>query len=66
MNTTFKYNWGQEVLVIKSAPADIHPGRKGSVCGLRELGSRNLYLIEFSDGQAVEILEDLLESIEDE
>jgi hypothetical protein len=60
MDTNFKYEWGQEVRVAVSAPEAMHPGHKGSVCGMRERYPCNLYLVEFSDGSATEIPEDLL------
>jgi len=66
MSTTFKYDWGQAVRVATTAPVNIHPGRPGSVCGMREVEGRRVYLIEFSDGQAIEISEDFLEAMKDE
>lgn len=61
MDMPFEYNWGQEVQVAVTAPVNMHPGQAGSVCGMRESNNSRLYLVEFSDGQAVEILEDFLE-----
>jgi hypothetical protein len=61
MITPFKYDWGQEVQVAATAPLNMHPGQAGSVCGMRESNASRLYLIEFSDGQAIEIPEDFLE-----
>ncbi|MEI9961403.1 MAG: hypothetical protein WDM76_09845 [Limisphaerales bacterium] len=61
MNTNFKFNWGQAVRIVTTAPENMRPGQAGSVCGMRKLDTDNLYLIEFSDGQAIEIGEDCLE-----
>jgi hypothetical protein len=66
MKTTFKYDWGQEVCVTMTAPANMRPGQVGSVCGMREFNASRFYLVEFSDGQAIEILEDFLETVKDE
>ena len=66
MSTVFKYDWGQEVRAISTAPVDMRPGKAGSVCGMREIGFNRLYLVEFSDGQAIEILEDFLETVPEE
>jgi hypothetical protein len=59
----FKYSWDQEVQVAATAPVNMHPGQAGSVCGMRESNAIRLYLIEFSDGQAVEIPEIFLEPV---
>jgi hypothetical protein len=66
MSTPFKYDWGQAVRVRTFAPASMHSGRAGSVCGMRELKGQRIYLIEFSNGEAVEIGEDHLEALESE
>lgn len=64
MNTTFKYDWGQAVRVAMTAPKNMQPGDIGSVCGMRAVDGGRLYLVEFSDGKAEEIPEDLIEAIE--
>lgn len=66
MNTTYKYDWGQAVRVVTTAPKDMRPGEAGSVCGIRAMDSVRLYLVEFSDGTAVEIPEDLIKAMENE
>jgi hypothetical protein len=66
MSATFIYDWGQEVRVTTTAPENMRPGKAGSVCGMREFNKSRLYLIEFSDGQAIEILEEFLERVNDE
>lgn len=60
MDKNFKYDWGQGIRVVIYAPEAMRPGQKGSVCGMRESHRYNLYLVEFSDGSAIEIPEDLL------
>jgi hypothetical protein len=56
----FKYDWGDEVLVLEQAPEKLRRGQRGSVCGMRQLEGVNLYLVEFSDGVAIEISEQFL------
>ena len=63
MSATYKYDWGQAVRVVTTAPANMRPGEGGSVCGIRELDDDRLYLVEFSNGEAVEIPEQLIEAI---
>lgn len=65
MSRTFDYAWGQEVLVVTTAPIDTRPGQAGSVCGMRELDGKHLYLVEFSDGEAIEIWGGFLEHVND-
>lgn len=61
--------WGEDVLVIQSAPLQYHPGIIGSVCGIhpiisilvaekykQPMGSK-LYSIEFEDGETILIPE---------
>jgi len=60
MSATFIYDWGQEVRVTTTAPENLRPGKVGSICGMREFNKSHLYLVEFSDGQAIEILEEFL------
>jgi hypothetical protein len=44
----------------------MRPGKAGSICGMREFNKSRLYLVEFSDGQTIEILEEFLERVKDE
>ena len=46
----FKFDWGDEVCVVESAPGGLQAGEKGSVCGMRHVGDTNLYVVEFSEG----------------
>ena len=60
-------SWGDTVLVAQDAPAEFHPELRGSVCGMRDQSADlegpedesatkgRLYLVEFSDGEAIEI-----------
>jgi len=66
MSASFIYDWGQTVRVANTAPENIHLGEMASVCGMRELNGLRLYLIEFSDGHAIEISEEFLEPVNDE
>lgn len=61
MSENYVFDWGSCVRVIEAAPSPLHPGCLGSVCGMRNGPEGNLYLIEFSSGEAVEILEKWLE-----
>jgi hypothetical protein len=65
MSATFKFDWGQEVRVVATAPLNTRPGQAGSVCGMREQDRKLLYLIEFSDGEAIEIMEEFLDRVKD-
>jgi hypothetical protein len=65
MSEIFKYDWGQEVCVTTTAPASMRPGQSGSVCGMREKGGSNIYIIEFSDGWSTEIPENFLSEEKD-
>lgn len=66
------FTWGDVVLIKESAPLNYRPGFKGCVCGIQvsfefdnELKSE-LYLIEFGDGEALEIPKILLSKVSDE
>ena len=65
MNTPFKFDWGEEVRVVVTAPSNMRPGQFASVCGMREMKGSRVYTVEFGDGQAMEIPEDSLEKAED-
>ena len=68
-----KFNWGDTIRVVKSAPSGFHPNQLGEVCGLYVIKSSEesiahkqsvgttVYLIEFSDGNSIEIPENHLE-----
>lgn len=66
MSTNYKYDWGQAVRVVMTAPENMRPGKEGSVCGMRMSGNERLYLIEFSDGEALEIPENLIEPMKEQ
>lgn len=66
MNENYKYDWGQAVRVIATAPGNMRPGEIGSICGMRGADDYRLYLVEFSDGEAAEIPEKLIEALENE
>ena len=51
--------------VIPNAPKEMRPRELCSICGIRELDGNNLYLVEFPEGEAIEIPEQELELIED-
>jgi hypothetical protein len=57
MSSNFRYTWGDTVFVTRTAPQELHPGETGSVCGMRETEGANLYLIEFKNGDALEVQE---------
>lgn len=60
LRADYKFEHGQDVSVVMTAPANFRPGALGSVCGMRQFEGQNLYLLEFSDGEAVEIPENLI------
>ena len=61
------FNWGDTVVIKKIAPECYKPGLLGSVCGVSNIDSEELaikfnqkmnselYLIEFGDGETLEI-----------
>lgn len=68
--------WGDAVQVKQSAPQQFHPGEIGGVCGIeiikstekaeqfcQKIGSK-LYLVEFENGEAIDIPESFLIKIE--
>ncbi len=67
------FNWGDSVIVKKIAPDFYNPGLKGSICGIRTIDllqtanefdqeiASELYLVEFSDGETIEIPKVFLE-----
>lgn len=63
LKASYKFEHGQDVSVVVTAPANFRPGTLGSVCGIRQFDGQNLYLLEFPDGEAVEIPEDLIDAV---
>jgi hypothetical protein len=71
-NMSIEITWGDTVIVSHDAPSQFHPGFRGSVSGIRDVvaspsepepqspTSARLYLVEFSDGTAIEIPEHYL------
>ena len=69
-----KFEYGQTVLVVVTAPKTFCPGQFGSICGERSIENEAtakafseplgtvLCLVEFSDGQAIEIPQHWLEA----
>lgn len=61
------FSWGDTVEIKQSAPLQYKPGFSGCVCGIRIIDSEKvarefnqeinseLYLIEFGDGESIEI-----------
>jgi hypothetical protein len=61
------FNYGDVVTISRTAPTIYHPGAQGCLCGMRVIDSlelaitfgqqegSELFLIEFSDGQSLEI-----------
>lgn len=59
--------WGDDVIVLKSAPNIYNPSTTGSVCGIRKVQTKEesdkfycheedlIYLVEFFDGKSIEI-----------
>jgi hypothetical protein len=66
MNSNFIYDWGETVRVVMTAPEELRPGQVCSVCGMREMEGTNLYLVEFQNGDSLEVPENNLETMTDE
>ncbi len=72
---TGPFDWGDTVRVLANAPSAYRPASRGTVCGAAVLQDEDraramgeavgvtLYLVEFSDGTALEIPERWLEAI---
>jgi hypothetical protein len=58
---SFKFDHGDAVRVVGTAPLQLQPGLAGSVRGMRELEGERIYIVEYSDGESTEIPENLLE-----
>ncbi len=61
MNENFCYDWGETVRVVATALSVMRPGQVCSICGMRQHEAVNLYLVEFSDGDAFEVPENQLQ-----
>jgi hypothetical protein len=70
------FSYGDMVRVATDAPTEMHPGEKASVVGItpneNKLGSHfeqfprgTVYLIEFGDGEAIDIHESMIEAVTD-
>lgn len=69
------FTWGDVVTVRSDVPKDFHPGQAGSICGIRAIETEKisnqflepigtiLYIVEFPDGNSVEIPEKFLSEI---
>ena len=65
--------WGDTIRIKGDAPTGMQPGCFAAVCGMRQIESNDqaklfsrplgaiILLVEFADGRAVEIPEDLVE-----
>ena len=56
----FKYDYGDVVRVLTTAPSKYSPGKIGSVCGRRNVEQERLYLVEFANGEEAEVPEPML------
>jgi hypothetical protein len=73
MTESFRYDYGQTVRIVASAPASLRPGAEVAVVGMTKLDyARELlgvrhpvgtvaYLIEYADGTSVEVPEQYIE-----
>ena len=66
MNSDFVYKWGETVRIALSAPREFRPGQVCAICGMRKEGEINLYLVEFTNGDSLEVPEDWLHPHVDE
>jgi hypothetical protein len=62
-----KITWGDTVRISDDAPSEFRPGARAAVCGFREIDkgvndteAPRLVLVEFSEGNAIEIPETFL------
>jgi hypothetical protein len=70
---SFKYEYGQTVRVIASAPSSLKPGTDVAVVGMTKLiqerevlnvlypAGTDIYLIEYADGKSLEVPEEYIE-----
>lgn len=61
MNRNFIYKWGETVVVALASPQESRPGQVCAVCGMRQAGDTNLYLVEFANGDSLEVPESWLQ-----
>ena len=66
-NNKIDFDYGDIVTIKSTAPQNYRPGSKGCICGIRVVDSNQIslqfnqpidseiYLIEFSDGESIEI-----------
>ncbi|HRD56231.1 MAG TPA: hypothetical protein PLC42_07545 [Parachlamydiaceae bacterium] len=78
MDKLNSFSWGDPVTIKQNAPKYYKPGFKGSICGIRIIDSpevaeqfnamigSELYLIEFIDGEALEIPKSFLLLLENQ
>ena len=69
MKNTFKFDYGDSVLIRNDAPDKYKPNNRASICGMRaaeneqtakEFGIKlyhKIYTVEFGDGSSIEIPE---------
>ncbi len=55
--------WGDEVVVTADAPLDWRPGSKAWVVGMRKREETVLLIIEFEDGNSVEVPSDVVAKV---
>jgi hypothetical protein len=73
-----KFNWGDTLIIKKSAPVHLHPGEIVSVCSVIKIDAEDvkkdpslleptwLYTVEFGDGSSIELPEYYLEPYEED
>jgi hypothetical protein len=78
MKKPFKFEYGQTVQVVASAPTPLQPGSQVAVVGMTELDQSrkfldalypvgtHFYLIEYPDGKSVEAPDEYLERMEEQ
>ena len=73
MTESFKYEYGQTVRVVASAPVSLKPGTNVAVVGMTRLDQErevlkvrclvgtDIYLVEYADGTSIEVPEQYIE-----
>ena len=56
-----KFDWGREVLIIRTAPVELCPGQRGWVVGIQDTDGGWYYTVELEDGSDRRIGEEYLE-----
>lgn len=76
MNQQNHFEYGQIVKIKDDSPAEYNPGVIGSICGMKMIDSASLaqrfnaaigewlYIVEFSNGNSIELPERFLKKIE--